>query len=160
MRPNTAFYLLLFFLLILNKISAQREEQHSSKKEHGIYEIIISGIYSFDHEEGIGGTEVHFTYWFDHTWGAGLSYTAKFEEAETLQDIALLGSWNPRRWVTLNVGPNFILPSDHREFSVGAYAEAEINVRPNEWFHFGPVLGGILGRESELVTGFHIGFEF
>ena len=58
------------------------------------------------------------------------------------------------------MGPNFTLPTDHREFSLSVYAESEINIRPNEWFHFGPVIGTILGKESELATGFHLGFEF
>ena len=162
MKPKKIFQLLLFFVVGLNQIFAQHEEHHGDEKDRGIYEIITSGIYaySFEHQEGTGGTEVHFTYWFNHTYGSGLSYTTKFEHDETLHDIALLGSWNPKRWVTLNVGPNFSLKADHREFSLSAYAESEINIRPNEWFHFGPILGTILGNESELTSGFHIGFEF
>lgn len=152
----------VLFVFALPFASGQHQEHHAHKKEKGIYEIITSGIYaySFAHEEWVPGTEVHFTYWFDHSYGTGLSYTAKFDQDETLHDIALLASWNPTRWITLNVGPNFSIPSDHRDFLFSAYTEAEFNIRPTEWFHFGPVLGAILGKESELAGGFHLGFEF
>lgn len=161
MKKLAAILSLLFFFSIM--LQAQTEdEHHHAEKEKGIYEVITSGIYaySFEHKEGVVGTEVHFTYWFDHTWGAGLSYTAKFETEETLHDIALLGSVNPTRWITLNAGLNFALPGEHREFHLGAYAETEINIRLNEWFHFGPVLGTVLSKESEGTLGFHIGVEF
>ena len=146
-------------------LSAQHQESnlhHPPKKTRGIYEIITSRIYaySFEHEEGVAATEIHFTYWFDHTWGGGLSYTAKFEEDEVLNDLALIGSMNPAKWMTINVGPSFALPSDHRDFHLGAYAETEINIRLRQWFHFGPILGAVLGKESEGNIGFHLGFEF
>lgn len=142
--------------------SEEHKDSHHSGKEKGIYEIITSviGAYSFEHEEWTPGTEFHFTYWFNHTWGTGVSYTAKYEEEETLSDIALLGSWSPNRWLTLNAGPNFALASEHREFALLLYAEAEVNVRLTEWFHFGPVFGTLLGDESEGSVGFHLGFEF
>lgn len=158
------FTILPFLLFFSMMLSAQSESEHhdTEKKERGIYEIITSGIYaySFEHDEGVVGTEVHFTYWFNHKWGGGLSYTTKFEEGETLQDIALLGSMNPARWVTLNIGPNLALSSDHREFELGFYAEAEINIRPTDKFHFGPVLGTVLSKNTEGSIGFHLGFEF
>jgi hypothetical protein len=143
-------------------LNAQTEEGHHEAKNKGIYEIITSGtyVYSFEHDEGVIGTEIHLTYWFTHKWGAGLSYTSKFEEEEVLNDIALLASINPAGWLTLNAGPNFGLSGDHREFSLGAYIETEINVRPTEWFHFGPVLGAVFSEESEGTLGFHLGFEF
>ena len=138
------------------------EEHPNPSKEHGIYEIISTGIYaySFAEEAGSPATELHFTYWFTHTYGTGISYTLKFGEEETLHDLALLGSWNPTRWLTLNMGPNFALPSDHRSFHLLLYTEAEINIRLTEWFHLGPVLGSLLGEESEISGGMHIGFEF
>ncbi len=139
---------------------SQNEPHHS--KEKGIYELITSSIfaYSFDSEQGVLGVETHFTYWFDHTWGTGGSYTARFEEEETLHDLALLGSINPTRWLTLNAGPNFGLPSEHRDLTLGAYAEAEINIRPSAWFHFGPIIGTVISEHSELSAGIHMGFEF
>ncbi|MEM7369728.1 MAG: hypothetical protein AAF587_14080 [Bacteroidota bacterium] len=155
---------LLSSMLCAQEGEAQHAEEghHAAEKEKGIYEVITSGVYvySFAHQEAVGGTEVHFTYWFTHTWGSGLSYTAKFEQGEILQDMALLGSMNPYTWMTLNVGPNFALPTEHREFSLGFYAETEINIRPVSWFHFGPVLGTVIGTESEGTVGFHLGFEF
>lgn len=158
------FTILPLFFLFSMVLTAQTESEHhdTEKKEKGIYEIITSGIYaySFEHEEGVVGTEVHLTYWFNHTWGSGLSYTAKFEEGETLHDIALLGSMNPTRWITLNIGPNFALSSDHREFELGFYAESEFNIRPTDWFHFGPVIGTVVSENTEGTIGFHLGFEF
>lgn len=117
-------------------LQAQSSDEHSTKseKEEPVIELIASGIYaySFEHEEGVLGTEIHLTYWFNHEWGSGLSYTAKYEEEENLHDIALLGSWNPTHWLTLNVCPNFGLSGDHRDFEVSAYTEAEINIRPKK----------------------------
>ncbi len=86
--------ILILSFTVITIGNAQTEKQHHSEEEKPVYEIITSGIYSylFEEEEGSFGTEVHFTYWFNHTWGGGLSYTAKFEEEETLHDLALLGS--------------------------------------------------------------------
>ena len=140
--------------------SSEVEGEH--KKDKGIYEMIGSGIYSYSpaHKTGVAGAEIHFTYWFDHTWGTGLSYTAKFEEDEVLNEIAILGSWNPLNCMTVNVGPNLVLPTKHDGYSFGAYFETEFNIRPTQWFHFGPVIGGVYGHEFELNLGMHIGFEF
>lgn len=154
----------LFFFLTAGLIAQTDNEHHSSAKETGIYEVITSGIYSYSlaHKEGLIGSEVHFTYWFSHKWGAGLSYTARFAEEAVVQDIALLGSMNPTNWLTLNVGLNLGLPSEveHRDFHLGAYTEAEINIRPTPWFHFGPLVGAVLSQESEATVGIQLGFEF
>ncbi len=160
MKKHLAFLLLFLFAVSLN--AQTEEEHHDSEEESGIYELITSAIYaySFEHEEGAAGAEVHLTYWFTHKWGTGLSFTSKFEEEETLYDIALLGSMNPASWVTINAGPNFGFSGEHREFELGAYAEAEINIRPTEWFHFGPVVGTVLSKNTEFTVGFNLGFEF
>ncbi|MEO0898949.1 MAG: hypothetical protein AAFY71_21235 [Bacteroidota bacterium] len=146
-------------------LSQHLNEQHSSPHhavEHGIWEIITTGLYAFpfSEEEGLGGGEAHLTYWFDHNWGTGLSYTIKSENGEAVQDLALLGSWNPKRWLTLNIGPSFGFANEHRDFTLTGYFEAEINVRVSESFHFGPVFGSLIGRHSEVSAGFHLGFEF
>ena len=149
-------------------VNAQIESNHRAEGENGeekttgIYEIITSGIYaySFEHNEGVVGTEIHFTYWINHKWGAGMSYTAKFEEEETLNDIALIAGVNPTSWLTFNIGVNFALAGDHRAFGLGAYTEAEFNIRPTKWFHFGPVIGAVIGKETEGTVGIHLGFEF
>ena len=147
---------------------AQHEESshHEGSSHHdaiGVWEIFASGIYAspFSNEEeagGVAGIEIHLTYWAVHLYGGGISYTAKFEE-EMVHDIAILGSLNPTNWMTINAGPNFSLPSSHRAFSLGAYAESEFYIRPNKWFHFGPVFGTIIGQHSEYSIGFHLGFE-
>ncbi len=157
----TTLIVLFIFSIGLNAQS-EKEHENESKKEGFIIELITSGIYAYslEEEEGVGGIEIHLTNWFNHTWGAGLSYTAKFEEDETLHDIALLGSCVPVRWLTLNVGPNFGLSGEHRAFALSAYAETEINIRPTDWFHFGPIIGAIIGNSSEISGGFHLGFEF
>jgi len=155
--------LILFFTLLMG-LNAQSEEndENESKKEGPIIELITSGIYAYslEEEEGVNGIEIHLTNWFNHTWGSGLSFTSKFEEDETLHDIALLGSWVPVSWLTLNAGPNFGLAGERREFEVSAYTEFEINIRATEWFHFGPIVGSIIGNNSEISGGFHLGFEF
>ena len=159
------FIFCIFFSVVTN---AQMEQDHpssehnDSEEESGIYEIITSGIYSysFEHDEGVIGTEVHLTYWFTHKWAGGFSYTAKYEEEETLHDFALLFGMNPNSWITINAGPNFAFEGKNREFELGAYGEIEINVRPTEWFHFGPVIGTVIGENTEGSVGIHIGFEF
>ncbi|MFT5860729.1 MAG: hypothetical protein ACI865_002843 [Flavobacteriaceae bacterium] len=151
-----------FALFATASFSQHENEEASHDKERGIYEIIASAIYSYspEHKEGVTGAELHFTYWFNHKWGTGLSYTAKFEDAETINEIALLGSWNPVNWMTVNIGPNIVLPTKHDGHSLGAYFETEFNIRPTKWFHFGPVLGAVYGHQFEINTGVHIGFEF
>jgi len=145
-------------------LHSQSDEKHKEQieSENPVLEFISSGIYvtSFKNSENAFGTEFHLTYWFNHKWGGGLSYTAKFEEEETLSDVALLGSWNPASWITINLGPNFGFSGEHRDFEVSAYTEVEVNIRPKEWIHFGPVIGTVIGRNSEIAFGVHLGFEF
>jgi len=151
--------------ICLSQHGESNESDVASKehgKEKGIYEIITSGIYNYSPESKHGnfGSEFHFTYWFNHNWGTGLSYTAIFEEDLLVNEIALLGSWNPAKWCTLNVGPNFTLPNDHNNLELGAYGEIEFNIRPVKWVHFGPVLGTVIGHTVHFNIGYHLGFEF
>ncbi len=157
-------HLILTITLFFSSFLYGQHKEHS-KNEHkefdSVLEIITSGIYasSLKESESSYGTEIHLTYWYNEEWGGGLSYTTKFEE-ETLHDIAILGSWNVTSWMTLNAGPNFGFPSGERNFEVSAYAEAEGNIHLSKWFHFGPISGVILGENSEIILGMHLGFEF
>lgn len=162
MKRQGIIITLCIFFISMGNLSFAQEHKHEKEQETGVYEIITSSIYaySFERDKGVIGTEIHFTYWFTHKWGAGFSHTAKFEEEETLHDIALLGGINPAPWITVNAGVNLALSSDHRDFKLGAYAESEINIRPTAWFHFGPVIGTVISEEVEGTMGFHLGFEF
>jgi len=148
-------------VFISTNLFAQSESGQPKNEKRGFFEFITSGIYAYTpkEKEGVLGTEIHIIYWFNEKWGSSASYTAKFLEEETLSDIALLASYNPARWVTLNIGPNFGLESKSRDFEISSYSEAEINFRPNEWLNFGPVLGIVVGKNVELITGMHIGLE-
>jgi hypothetical protein len=145
---------------------AQEGEIHLPDESHertATYEVIISGIYSFEPNSGHGkyGSELHFTYWFNHVWGAGFGYTVLFEEDHRpVQQFAFLGSFNPVGWLTINAGPNFTLPYDGSALLLSGYLETEFNYRPRSWVHFGPVLGAVIGNETEFNVGFHLGFEF
>lgn len=138
-----------------------------SHRSKGMCEIIVSSIYSYSlsHEPGqepheIPGMEVHVSYWFNQTWGTGSAYCVHFEEHEQVHDIALLLNVNPMPWLTLNVGPNLSLPNHHRHVALGLYSEAEFNIRPSHWFHFGPNIGTVLNEHSEFSAGMHVGVEF
>ncbi|MDW3197077.1 MAG: hypothetical protein R8G66_32160 [Cytophagales bacterium] len=154
--------LVQLFLLCTTSLSAQSGEHHTSPRENekGTYEIIMSGIYVFEQGDDFAGTEFHFTYWINDRWGGGLSYTRKFEEGESRNGVALLGSWNPSGWMTLNAGPNLTYSPKNQTNEWGLYAESELNIRLKRWFHFGPVLGTVIGKSYEVSTGFHLGFEF
>ncbi len=155
------------FLLVLCQLSygqnADNHEGSEHSKQTGIYEIIISGIYAFDLEtdNGAYGSELHFTYWFNHVWGAGLAYTTLFEEDNNnVHSIVMLASYNPTSWLTINSGPSFTLPNEHEDLLVSGFFEAEFNYRLNTWFHFGPLIGVLIGKKKELNVGFQVGFEF
>ena len=152
----------IFFFSAFILRAQEAAERESSESGESTYEIIVSGIYAYNLEEekGLPGAELHFTYWFNRHWGAGATYIAKFEEEEVLSDIALLGSWNPSRLFTINAGPNFGFKAEKRDFEVSLYVEGELNIRPAEWFLFGPNLGFLAGNSSEIATGIHVGFEF
>lgn len=156
--------LLVFLITGINNILLAQEFQHHNHegKERGIYEVITSGIYahSFMNNHGVKASELHFTYWFNHTWGGGFSYTTKYDNKVALHDVALLGSMNLSRSFTLNIGPNFELPHEDRDFKLGLYSETEINIRPTDFFHFGPVFGLTISKNTEGIMGFHLGFEF
>jgi len=151
-------FILSFFIINL----AQAQSEEGIEASDSKFEIIVSGIYAYSpsEEEGIEDLEFHFTYWFNESYGTGLSYSIKFAEEETLHDIAPLFSIAPKPWFTFNVGPSFAIPTEERDFAVSAYLETEINIRPIENFHFGPVFGTILGKHTEVSAGFHVGFEF
>lgn len=152
--------ILSFGALVLH--AQEASESTEEDIEESKYEIITSGIYAYNLEEEIGipCLELHFTYWFNRKWGAGATYIAKFDEEELLSDIALLGSWNPSRLMTVNAGPNFGLKGESRDFELSLYVEGELNIRPAEWFLFGPNLGFLLGQSPEIATGVHVGVEF
>ncbi len=151
---------ILSLLLLLPILCAAQELEQSEKEKKGI-EFIMSGvgIYETESEEFVFGAEFHLTKWFGETWGMGASYSLKFSE-KLNQDIAVLASWNAASWLTLNFGPNFAIPKGEREFEVGAYLESEFNLRPHKRVNLGPVLGGVIGKSSEVSFGLHVGFEF
>jgi hypothetical protein len=154
---------LLITLLLAFQITALQAQEHDEEKTHnGIYELIGSMIYSYSmgHEKANFGNEFHFTYWWNHTWGAGISYTRLYDDHKT-NSIALLGSVNPKKWMTLNIGPNLSFSKNYEEFhhEIGGYLEVEFNIRPVRWFHVGPVIGGVVSENSELYGGVHLGFE-
>jgi len=161
----TQVLLLAAFMVVSSLLTYGQDviDNHSHSERTAVYEIIVSGIYSYNMEEehGAYGNEVHFTYWFNHTWGTGLGYTISYpKDDEIFHQVALLASVNPTSWLTINAGPNFRLPNKDRELEVSGYLEVEFNYRVRDWLHFGPVLAVLPGKETELVAGFQIGFEF
>lgn len=140
------------------------EEMHQGSGDHtnGIWETIATGIvsYSFGEEEAIAGSELHVTYWMTHQYGTGMSYTARFAHEELWNDLALLASWNPLKWMTVNAGPNFAFAASERPFTLGAYAETEINWRFHEQFHVGPIVGTVISQHTEASIGLHFGIEW
>lgn len=160
---KSVFWIGTFFFIGIAGIQAQEAVEGTEEKEEPAkYEIVASGIYAYNFEEeaGLPGAELHFTYWFTPKWGAGAIYVAKFDEDEVLSDVALLGSWNPSRWLTVNSGPNFGLKGESREFELSLFLEGELNIRPTESFLFGPNLGFLVGNSPEIAVGIHFGFEF
>lgn len=141
-----------------------QEIHHEGHESEGVIELITSGIISYTPSEGetLFGSEAHLTYWWNHTWGAGFSYSARFYETHPLSDIAVLGSLNATQWLTINVGPNFALPSEdvRDHLRLGFYAETEFNYRVSEFFHFGLLTGTVINNETEFTTGIQLGFEF
>ncbi|MBO6516514.1 MAG: hypothetical protein JJ975_08180 [Bacteroidia bacterium] len=127
-----------------------------------VIEMISAWLYVFPQngEDGLPGTEVHCTYWANSVWGYGVSYGAKKQHEGFLHEIAVLGSWNPTQWLTLNAGPSFVFPTDQRSGHIVSYVETELNYRPNHWFHLGPVVGFTQGKHTEVFSGIHFGFEF
>jgi len=146
-----------------------QEHHHEESKEPG-WETIVSGV-SFFHldeeshdEEGVNvGTELHLTYWFTHTWALGVGYTHVFTHEKGAGDeLALIASYKPAPWITVNSGPNLTLASESGKFSpqLSAYLEAEINIFIGDSFHLGPVAGGLIGKKLEAFAGIHLGYEF
>ena len=162
------FFLTLFISATSSLLFSQEKPmgEHPDAKHAqnaAVYEIITSAVYAFNTktEAGSYGTEIHFTYWINHVWGTGLSYTVLFEEEnEKIHQLAILGSYNPTEWLTINAGPNFRLPNKDYDLKISAYLETEFNYRLRDWVHFGPLLGATVGEETELSLGFQIGFEF
>lgn len=153
-------------LLVSTELIAQHEQKHENAKHktEGIIEIITSGVVSYSPKiaHTLYGTEIHFTYWFNHTWGGGFSYSGKILSGDVLSDVALLASYNPTKWLTINTGPNIAFADGHlrHKHQLGYYAETEFNYRVSKWFHFGLLAGTVLSKNTELTTGIQLGFEF
>lgn len=134
------------------------------RHENGVWEISPSFIYSYAaaEQEGLLKTELHLTYWFTHQWGGGLSYTRKYINSEDINDdIALIGSWNATARWKVNLGLNYTIPKKGGEEGLwGLYNELEFNIRPSVWFSYGPVIGSVISKETEVYAGIHVGFEF
>lgn len=143
----------------LAQVHAPQKQQPEQIEKY--IEVITSIInaHSLEENEGSIGNELHLTYWFRKGLGAGLSLTAKVRETELIYDIALIGSWSPVKWLTTNLGPNLSWEGNERDFGVSAYLEVEINLHVIDKIHIGPVIGTLVGHESELTHGFHLGFE-
>lgn len=153
----------LFAILFIGFTGNAQEKE--KEKVKGIWEFSPSLIYSYapSLSEGLIKTELHLTYWVNEEWGGGLSYTHKFiNSAEINDDLALIGSWNANRFLTFHLGLNYTIPKKKAEEGgfFGVYNEAEINFRPTKWFAFGPIIGSVLSKRTEVYGGLHVAFEF
>ena len=180
MRPFSQMFLLSvlpiqriflsLFLMMLVPAAVLSQEHHGEAMGEPGWETVLSGVSFFPTdseirgEEGVlFGTELHLTYWFTHTWALGVGYTVKFEhEGKMGSELALIGSYKPQKWITINAGPNFTLPTSHSAngLVLSGYLESEINYFLTPHLHLGPVVGGLLGSHSELFGGIHVGYEF
>lgn len=153
-----------YIYLCMGMAMGQSYAQTTTADNESALELIVSGITSFSPSEDktMVGSEVHLTYWVTPKWGGGLSYSGKFEDSAVLSDMALLGSWNPTRWLTVNTGPNFAFPHGEvrEKFRLELYMETEFNWRVSEKFHWGVFTGTVVSGEVEIAAGIHLGFEF
>jgi len=156
--------IVLFLIMLSLPLTGFSQQEKNGGLEKGVWEFSPSIIYSYapSLSEGLLKTEFHVTYWVNEEWGGGLSYTHKFiNSAEVNDDLALIGSWNANRFLTLHLGLNYTIPKKEGENGFfGIYNEAEINFRPKKWFSFGSVVGSVLSKRTELYGGLHLAFEF
>ena len=160
--------ILLIGFLSWGSLSLAQDHSSSQKlqEEKGAWEVVFSTLNFFEvgseaAGERLWGNELHLTYWFNHHWALGVGYTLKYEEGGELgNELALIGSYKPVKWITFNGGPNFTPDNEEESLSVSAYIESEINIFIGDHFHLGPVIGGLLGEHSEIFSGLHLGYEF
>lgn len=153
-------FLILMSLVTSNFVGAQEEHNIEHKKEPGL-EIVVSSLFINNPEikKFDPASELHITYWTSHEWAFGVGYTLVYEEERVGHELAALVSHKPWPFVTINAGPSFSLPNSHKEFETSAYIEGEFNFKLNI-FHFGPLLGTLIGKESRFFAGIHLGYEF
>jgi len=165
-----SIFITLISLLCPGLFGQTLHESAIEEGENARWEIVLSGLTFFEKEEGIPdeytrtfGTELHITYWLSHRWALGGSYTLK-STGENMygSELAIIGSFKPQKWLTINAGPDFALPdsSPESELELFAYLEAEFNFFIKENFHLGPVVGGLVANKTEVFAGLHLGFEF
>ncbi|MEO1216844.1 MAG: hypothetical protein AAFY45_25195 [Bacteroidota bacterium] len=162
------FSFLITSLLFSGSLCFAQEHKNSESNHanEGAWEIVFSTLHFFEPgseaaQESLWGNELHLTYWFDHHWALGLGYTLKYEkEGKFGNELALIGSYKPVKWITFNGGPNFTPGNEEESLSVSAYIESEINIFIGDHFHLGPVIGGLLGEHAEIFSGLHLGYEF
>ena len=167
---QVARFSLLLALVFFAPVAVWSQEHGHEQEEMNDpgWETVLSAVSFFPtdkeirHEAGgIVGTELHLTYWFSHSWALGGSYTIQFaRNGEVGSELALIGSYKPARWITINAGPSVGLPDSHSETELSGYLESEFNVFLGQKLHLGPVVGGLVGKHSELFGGVHIGYEF
>ncbi len=160
---NFCKYLLCtFFLFPWISFSQNEMDTSMEDKETTSWEFVLTTnyAYAFSEQNGSFVLEGNITYWLTEHFGLGASYAAKFEEDELFSDIPVLMSIKATEKVTVNLGPNFGLPNDERDFELGAYVEAEFNFELKESIHFGPVVGAVIAESTDMNFGIHFGFEF
>ncbi|CAM1373042.1 hypothetical protein [Tenacibaculum xiamenense] len=156
--------LTLAFLFATALCSAQEHPEHSEtshkKEKDPGFEIVLSGIgiYSPEHKHWNSAIETHLTYWTTHKWAFGVGYSIIFED-ELEHEIAALVSHKPYKFLTLNFGPSFSLPNEHKDTKVSAYLESEFAFHVGE-IHFGPTIGVLAGEDFRIFGGLHISYEF
>jgi hypothetical protein len=163
------YFLLLWLLLWSAAVCSQshmkpiNKEHHFGNKNPAI-EIVVSftSIETPELDHSDPSTEIHITYWVNHKWAFGAGYTFIFEnEGRIAHEVAALVSHKPWPILTINTGPSFSLPNSEQDVNVSAYLEGELNITFNDnGFHFGPVLGTLLGENFRYFWGIHLGYEF
>jgi hypothetical protein len=155
-------FLILISLFTSKFVSAQEEHTLESKhKKEPSLEIVVSSLFINNPEikKFDPATELHITYWTSHKWAFGVGYTSVFKDERIGHELAALVSHKPWPFLTVNAGPSFSLPNSHKGFETSAYIEGEFNFKLNI-FHFGPLIGSLIGEEFKVFGGIHFGYEF
>ncbi len=163
MEKKIALISILVFIFgqVLFSQSHNKEEHQDSGDDKLGLEMVVSALFMHgtSSNETDFATELHLTYWTSHKWAFGVGYTLIFEEEETAHEWATLASHKPWKFLTVNAGPSFSLPTSHTDTEVSAYLESEFAFHVGE-IHFGPTAGMLVGEEFRYFGGAHISYEF
>lgn len=151
---NKIFITILLLTTYLSNCQSHKNESDLNSLELGLSNFIV-----FDsHQNLFYATDIHVIKSINKKIGVGIGYATIFEH-QTSHEIITFLNYKPTTNLLLNMGPNFILPSEENSFMIAAHIETEYLVKLYKEFKIGPTFEIDLGKINHYGFGLHLALD-